>query len=273
MSEFVRTGLCRTLFLMPVVLLSGAAPAYASHAHASGAATYEETEVAGVKCKGAKTDGCPRGAELKVTGSGLAQTRAIVFRGRRGAKVSAVPLEANSHAVVVRVPAAARSGRIRATTANATAVGPRLRISKVAARSASNAGAGVFPVRGKHTYGDGLGAGRGHQGQDIFAKCGKPVVAALAGTVTTARSHSAAGNFVVVEALDGTNQVYMHLAAPATVEVGQPVRAGQPLGAVGDTGRASGCHLHFELWSAPGWYKGGSVLDPLPALRAWDRKS
>jgi murein DD-endopeptidase MepM/ murein hydrolase activator NlpD len=42
---------------------------------------------------------------------------------------------------------------------------------------------------------------------------------------------------------------------------------------VGDTGRASGCHLHFEEWTAPGWYAGGKPFDPLPDLRAWDAQS
>jgi murein DD-endopeptidase MepM/ murein hydrolase activator NlpD len=35
-------------------------------------------------------------------------------------------------------------------------------------------------------------------------------------------------------------------------------------------GRASGCHLHFEMWTAPGWYQGGDVFDPLPELTRWD---
>jgi murein DD-endopeptidase MepM/ murein hydrolase activator NlpD len=39
---------------------------------------------------------------------------------------------------------------------------------------------------------------------------------------------------------------------------------------VGDSGNAQGCHLHFELWGAPGWYDGGDPFDPLPALQAWD---
>jgi murein DD-endopeptidase MepM/ murein hydrolase activator NlpD len=42
---------------------------------------------------------------------------------------------------------------------------------------------------------------------------------------------------------------------------------------VGDTGNASGCHLHFELWSAPGWYAGGEPFDPLPRLQRWDAQS
>ncbi len=34
------------------------------------------------------------------------------------------------------------------------------------------------------------------------------------------------------------------------------------------TGRASTCHLHFELWTAPGWYEGGKPIDPLPLLKS-----
>jgi hypothetical protein len=41
-------------------------------------------------------------------------------------------------------------------------------------------------------------------------------------------------------------------------------------GGGGDTGDADGCHLHFEIWTAPGWYTGGHPIDPLPFLEAWD---
>ncbi len=132
---------------------------------------------------------------------------------------------------------------------------------------------GVFPVRGKHTYGDGLGAGRNHQGQDLIAKCGKPVLAAEPGRVRVKKYHSAAGNYVVINGAGKIeDMVYMHLRERSPLRVGQKVAAGQRIGRVGDTGRASTCHLHFEVWSNPGWYKGGEPIDPTPLLRAWDRQ-
>jgi murein DD-endopeptidase MepM/ murein hydrolase activator NlpD len=131
----------------------------------------------------------------------------------------------------------------------------------------------VFPVAGKHDFGtseNGFGGGRGHQGQDLLSACGTPVVIAKAGKVTVAKWHAAAGNFAVVETESGTNHVYMHLRGPARVEVGDRVGAGQRIGVVGQTGRATTCHLHFELWTAPGWYEGGRPVDPAPLLRRLD---
>jgi hypothetical protein len=60
---------------------------------------------------------------------------------------------------------------------------------------------------------------------------------------------------------------------PARFRTGQMVRTGQKIGEVGESGNASGCHLHYEMWGPPGWYEGGSFLDPTPALRRWDRYS
>ena len=131
-----------------------------------------------------------------------------------------------------------------------------------------------FPIRAKHDYGDGFGAGRGHQGADVFAKCGAPLVAARGGTVKIAKFQSRAGNYLVINgAQTGTDYMYAHLRDAALVHTGQRVRTGDPIGFVGDTGSASGCHLHFEMWSAPGWYTGGSAFDPVPSLRAWDKLS
>lgn len=133
---------------------------------------------------------------------------------------------------------------------------------------------GTFPIRGPHTYGDGLGAGRGHQGQDLMAKCGKPVVAATSGRVRVRDYQgSGAGNYVVIKGKDRRyDYVYMHMLEAANVREGQRVSAGEIIGRVGSTGRSSACHLHFEMWTAPGWYRGGGVVNPTPFLKAWDKK-
>ena len=138
----------------------------------------------------------------------------------------------------------------------------------------------AFPVRGPHDYGQGgaaFGAGRTghvHQGQDVMAACGTPLVAARGGTVVMRTYQSLAGNYLVIQdPITGQSHMYAHLREPATVKRGQRVETGQPIGVVGDTGDASACHLHFEIWTSPGWYRGGEPIDPLPSLKRWDRFS
>jgi murein DD-endopeptidase MepM/ murein hydrolase activator NlpD len=138
----------------------------------------------------------------------------------------------------------------------------------------------VFPVRGRHGYGDAanaFGAGRAghsHQGQDVLAQCGTPLVAAVGGVVRTRAVQSLAGNYVVIDdPITKRSYVYAHLRTPAIVRAGQRVSAGDPIGVVGETGDATTCHLHFELWTAPGWYAGGQPIDPLATLKGWDHGS
>jgi murein DD-endopeptidase MepM/ murein hydrolase activator NlpD len=134
---------------------------------------------------------------------------------------------------------------------------------------------GTFPIRGKHTYGDGIGAGRGHQGQDLLADCGKKVVAAEPGRVRFVDYQaSGAGHYVVVNGKGKTyDYVYMHMLKKLSVRKGERLNAGDQIGRVGSTGRSSACHLHFEMWKAPGWYRGGRLEDPKPFLKRWDRRS
>jgi murein DD-endopeptidase MepM/ murein hydrolase activator NlpD len=135
----------------------------------------------------------------------------------------------------------------------------------------------IFPVRGRHDFGEegaqfGSGrAGHSHQGHDVFAKCGTRMVAARGGTVKFKQYHGAAGHYIVIDG-DGTDvdYAYMHLDQPSPFGAGDRVYTGQTIGAVGDSGNARGCHLHFELWGPPGWYDGGEAFDPLPSLQAWD---
>lgn len=134
----------------------------------------------------------------------------------------------------------------------------------------------IFPVRGRHDYGDAqdrFGAqrqGHIHQGQDVLAACGTKLVAAQGGTVIYSGFQSAAGNYVVIHGLDGYDNSYMHLAQPSPFTQGDTVYTGQQIGVVGETGDATACHLHFELWTPPGWYNGGKAIDPLASLQAWD---
>jgi murein DD-endopeptidase MepM/ murein hydrolase activator NlpD len=138
----------------------------------------------------------------------------------------------------------------------------------------------AFPVLGQHEFSLGAGrfgaprSGHTHEGQDVMAACGTPLVAARGGKVQYAGYQYAAGNYVVIDGRGTPNDfMYAHLAEPSPLHTGDTVRTGQPIGIVGDTGDATACHLHFEMWSAPGWYEGGSPFDPLPELEKWDRYS
>jgi murein DD-endopeptidase MepM/ murein hydrolase activator NlpD len=134
------------------------------------------------------------------------------------------------------------------------------------------AGAMIFPVAGPHTIGQGIGAaraGHSHQGQDIMAACGTPLVAISRAKVKFVSTQSAAGNYVVIRNKQlHQDYMYAHLAAPASVAKGTVVLPGQQIGIVGDTGNARACHLHFELWLGK-WYRGGAPVDPLPYLSTY----
>ncbi len=100
-----------------------------------------------------------------------------------------------------------------------------------------------------------------------MAECGTPLVAARGGVVQYAEYEANAGNYVVIDGKGTPNDfMYAHLAEPSPLQAGDTVRTGQPIGIVGDTGDATACHLHFEMWGAPGWYEGGCPFDPLPYL-------
>jgi murein DD-endopeptidase MepM/ murein hydrolase activator NlpD len=139
------------------------------------------------------------------------------------------------------------------------------------------AGEYVFPIRGAHNYGTSINrfgpiSGRDHKGQDVLSACGVRLVAAHAGRVSTVDSGGDTGNYLVIQSTDRTDMVYMHMRSLALVREGQNVTAGQLVGYVGQTGNATTCHLHFELWT-PHWWDGGHPFDPLPRLKQWDAAS
>jgi biotin carboxyl carrier protein len=139
----------------------------------------------------------------------------------------------------------------------------------------------VFPVAGAHSLGgpdNRYGAARSghvHEGQDVLTAEGTPVVAPLAGTITfTSFQAGGAGYYAVEHTLAGFDLMFAHCkAASLLVSTGQAVAAGQPLCQAGQTGDATGPHLHFEMWVG-GWQAaGGHSIDPLAYLQAWEQGS
>jgi murein DD-endopeptidase MepM/ murein hydrolase activator NlpD len=131
----------------------------------------------------------------------------------------------------------------------------------------------VFPVYGKHTYSDDWGAPRAdtgiHQGNDIFADAGTPLVAVCDGTLNRVGTLPISGNRLWVKCdKTGDSFFYAHLSAFATDTRNKlHVKAGQVLGFVGSTGDAEQTppHCHFEVH--PG---DGDAVDPYPFLKAWE---
>jgi murein DD-endopeptidase MepM/ murein hydrolase activator NlpD len=131
-----------------------------------------------------------------------------------------------------------------------------------------------FPVRGRHQYWDGWGAGRGHRGQDIGARCGTKMVAAQAGKVAfVGYDGGGYGNYLAIDVKGKPHaHIYAHLKNRPSVREGSNVRTGQGIGRVGESGNAVGCHLHFEYWN--GSFGGGSAQPSVTKhLRTWDRWS
>jgi len=212
------------------------------------------------------------GAVIKVKGEFLDYVQQVVFRGTSGPMPVALTYRS---AILVRaiVPPGAVTSRPFVVDDSGARSNRSPRKLTIRPAPVVAPGAGVFPVQGPHTYGDGFGAprsGHTHQGQDVLAACGTPVVSVMTGTVQYAGYQSAAGNYIVIDN-DGTADdfVYMHLATPAYVKTDGVVAAGQQIGVVGATGDATGCHLHFEYWQGD-WFGGGQPIDPLPYLKAWD---
>ena len=139
--------------------------------------------------------------------------------------------------------------------------------------SARSAGIEALPMRGpcwfSDDWGDARGAGRTHQGTDLFAAVNSYVYAVVDGTLTRRawdQPGLRSGNAWWLTAADGSGTYYFygHLAdfAPG-LSVGSRVEAGQIIGFMGNTGNSASPHLHFEMH--PG---GGGAVNPYPLLRS-----
>lgn len=134
----------------------------------------------------------------------------------------------------------------------------------------------VFPVGDPHSFGDSFNAPRmtgttyehAHQGTDIMAPAGTPLLACERGIILRMGSDVLGGTKIWVKGQSGTYYYYAHLSAFAEGMVdGLLVEAGTVIGFVGDTGNAKGGapHLHFEIHP-----EGGPAVNPYPLLKVVD---
>ena len=131
----------------------------------------------------------------------------------------------------------------------------------------------VFPVQPAcyfiDTWQEARSANRLHEGVDIIANRGTPLLAVSDGVITRAydaATSSLSGNGLRLTAADGTYFFYAHLDSIAPgIAAGTPVKAGQVIGFVGSTGNTTTPHLHFEVHP-----KGGAAVNPFPIVKAVD---
>lgn len=130
----------------------------------------------------------------------------------------------------------------------------------------------VFPVQGDYSYFNDYGAARGsgsHQGNDIMADRGTPLVAVDDGVIAKmSRTETGLGGiYVWLKRADGVQYYYAHMESIAEgLENGSRITVGQVVGTVGNTGDARGAppHLHFEIRHE--W----TPINPYPHLQAVD---
>ncbi|MGW7621530.1 transglycosylase family protein [Streptomyces antimycoticus] len=160
------------------------------------------------------------------------------------------------------LPSGARHQRKAAPRHRASAISSHTVVRKTAARPHT------APVSGTVSAAYGIRGARWasghHTGVDFAVPIGTSVRAAAPGTVVAAGWGGAFGYQVIIRHADGLYTHYAHLSA-LTVRTGQSVEAGRRIARSGDTGNATGPHLHFEVRTGPHY---GSDLDPLAYLRS-----
>lgn len=254
------------------------------------------TALADVRVRTTPTSAIP-GAPVVVTVTGsraapdgtAGETKLHFFRVRGGYRaVVAIPLDQQPGAFAVKVDGVRRPSivtvRDHAFPESDVAVddelanpdGPhRAQIANdnraIRAALAKSSGAPQFvtfrrPGRGRvtSTFGEWRTFNAGHRSQhlglDLGAHLGSPVHASATGTVALVRDCFLAGKVVVIDHGAGIATAYFHLAS-IDVLAGQRVVAGTRIGAAGDTGRATGAHLHLGVWVP------GGFVDPAAFLK------
>jgi murein DD-endopeptidase MepM/ murein hydrolase activator NlpD len=208
----------------------------------------------------------PRGSKL-LPGTYLARLHAVDTSGQRLRRIGRAQLR------VVAPPPPPAPPKLPPAPATPPAPAP----ATPPAPEPPPAAGGVFPVQGPYSLGNAdsrFGAprdGHVHQGHDVSAAEGTPLVTPLAGVVYwRAYQPQGAGHYLVIRTDAGPDLVFMHLrSGSVTVSKGERVKARQRIAEVGSTGGSGGPHLHFEIWPAGWWSKGSEPIDPFPQLSAW----
>ncbi|HVE86669.1 MAG TPA: M23 family metallopeptidase, partial [Myxococcales bacterium] len=105
-----------------------------------------------------------------------------------------------------------------------------------------------------------------HQGVDVAAREGTPILSAAGGVVRSVGARGGYGLAVEIDHGHGLTTLYAHTGG-ALVKPGERIAPGQPIATVGQSGRATGPHLHFEV------RRGGRPVDPGQALKAYARRA
>ena len=199
-------------------------------------------------------------------------------RALDGARAELGTLLAAERERVARLAAQKRAAQVAARRAAATSVSPSgPSVSGSASRGGTvgglPGGSHVYPLAGPSTFGDDWLAsrpgGRYHEGIDLFAARGTPVLAVADGTLFRVGYSGISGNRFWLRDAAGTEFFYAHLDGySSAAREGATVSRGTVLGYNGDTGDAKGTspHVHFEIH--PG---GGGPVRPYPIVSAWPR--
>jgi murein DD-endopeptidase MepM/ murein hydrolase activator NlpD len=188
-----------------------------------------------------------RKSGLVAAHSSQVQALATVQEHKRNVFAEASALEEVSSRLAAQIQAA--------QAASAQAVSS----SASVASSTPSASGLIWPVSGPVVSGFGMRWGRMHEGIDIAAGYGTPIVAAASGTVIAAGWEGGYGNLIVIDHGNGLATAYAHQSSFA-VGYGAHVSQGQTVGYVGCTGHCYGPHLHFEV------RVNGAAVDPLGYL-------
>lgn len=178
-------------------------------------------------------------------------------------------LKRQREAAAARKAAAAQAAKAAASSKSAA---PAVTRASAPVTAAGNANF-IRPAPGRYTSGFGgrdIGAGHeSHLGQDIANAPGTPIVASAGGYVSHAGSMGGYGNVVIItHSINGRSYAtaYAHMNSVG-VSVGQAVSQGQYIGAMGNTGRSTGPHLHFEIHIGSWNGARSNAVNPAPFLR------